>query len=97
MAAWLLDVLPPCFRHHPVLRPHPAALAPIVRHQARGSVDGARDGYRAAQEPAGLVPPHAVDELLTAYRAERFKLAATARAAELVERALRDAVPHPGR
>lgn len=49
-----------------------------------------RRGYRMARpELAESVPPHAVDSVLAAYRAEGYKLVATARAVELVERALR--------
>jgi hypothetical protein len=35
------------------------------------------------------VPPHAVQELLTAYRAEGFRLAGIARGVVMVEQALR--------
>jgi hypothetical protein len=35
------------------------------------------------------LPPHAVDGVTAAYRVEGFQLAATARAVELVERAIR--------
>jgi hypothetical protein len=69
----------------------------MARHYARGSAEGARRGYRAARaELAASVPPHAVEELLAAYRAEGYKLAAAERAVSLVEHALRDAAPPPG-
>jgi hypothetical protein len=88
--AWLLDVVPPEYRQYGVLRRHPAALAAMARYYARGCVEGARRGYRTAgRELAEQVPPHAVDGLLAAYRKEGFKLAATSRSVELVERALR--------
>jgi hypothetical protein len=35
--AWLLDVLPPDYRRHLVLRRHPAALASVVRYSLRFS------------------------------------------------------------
>ena len=47
--AWLLDVLPPEFREHSVLRRYPAALAHMARHHARGGTEGARQGYRTAR------------------------------------------------
>jgi hypothetical protein len=68
----------------------------MARYRARASLEGARRGYRTARtELAESVPLHAVDGVLAAYRAEGYKLAATARAVELVGRALRgqDLVP----
>jgi hypothetical protein len=88
--AWLLEVVPPDFRLHGVLRRHPAALAAMARHHTTACVEGARQGYRTARtELAQQVPPHAVDAVLSAYRTEGRRLAATAKAVELVERALR--------
>lgn len=88
MTAWLLDVVPPEYRQYDVLRRHPAALAAMARYYARGCVEGAH-GYRTARgELAEHIPPHAIDGLLAAYRTEGFKLAATSRSVELVERAL---------
>ncbi len=88
---WLLDVAPPEYWQYAVLRRHPVALAAMARYYAAGCVDGARRGFRSARkELAEHVPPHAVDGLLAAYRTEGFKLAATCRSVELVERALRE-------
>ena len=92
--AWLLDVLPPDFRQHSVLRRYPAALAHLARHHARGGAEGARQGYRTARTELGdFIPPHAVDAVLAAYRTEGSRLAAVARGAELVEHALRRQAP----
>src|ERR1700685_2604130 len=77
--AWLLDVVPPDFRLHGVLRRHPAALAAMARHHTHG---------RTRTELGEATPPHAVDAVLAAYRTEGRRLAATARAVALVERAL---------
>jgi hypothetical protein len=94
--AWLLDVLPPDYRRHPVLRRYPAALASVARYYSRASVAGAREGYRTARAELGVaLPPHAVDGVLAAYRVEGFKLAATVRGVELVERAIRGEVFAP--
>jgi hypothetical protein len=88
--AWLLDVLPPDYRRHPVLRRHPAALASMARHHAHACVEGARRSYRTARAELGVaLPPHAVDGVLAAYKKEGFALAATARSVDLVERAIR--------
>jgi hypothetical protein len=87
--AWLLDVVPPDFRLHGVLRRHPAALAAMARHHTQACVEGARAGYRTTRTELGeAIPPHAVDAVLAAYRTEGRRLAATARAVGLVERAL---------
>jgi hypothetical protein len=87
--AWLFEVVPPDFRLHGVLRRHPAALAAMARHHTAACVEGARQGYRTARtELAETVPPHAVDAVLAAYRTEGRRLAATAKAVELVERAM---------
>jgi hypothetical protein len=65
-------------------------LAVIARHVVTGAVDGARAGYRIARTELGeAAPPHAVDAALQAYKDEGRRLAAAARAAGLVERALR--------
>jgi hypothetical protein len=89
---WMLDELVPYLRAHPIRR-YPVALAAIARHVTAGAADGARAGYRAARTELGTaLPPHAVDTALAAYRDEGRRLAAAAKAAELVERALRGEV-----
>jgi hypothetical protein len=86
---WLLEWTPG-YRLSPVLRRHPVMLAYIARHTLDGAVEGARQGYRVARTALGeAVPPHAVDDALVAYRDEGRRLAAAARGARLLERALR--------
>ena len=93
---WLLDVVPPDYRLHGVLRRYPVALATMARYHSAACVEGAREGYRTARtELAGTLPPHAIDTVLAAYRKEGARLAATARAVGLVERALRGEVFTP--
>jgi hypothetical protein len=88
--AWLLDVVPPDFRLHGVLRRHPVALAAMARHHTQACVEGARDGYRTARTELGeALPPHAIDAVLAAYRTEGRRLASTAKAVLLIEEALR--------
>lgn len=90
---WLLDVVPPDYRLHGVLRRYPVALATLARYHSKACVEGARQGYRTARtELAGVLPPHAIDTVLAAYRKEGARLAATAEAVDLVERALRGEV-----
>jgi len=87
---WLLDVVPPDYRLHGVLRRYPVALAALARYHSKACVEGARQGYRTARtELAGVLPPHAIDTVLAAYRKEGARLAGTAEAVDLVERALR--------
>jgi hypothetical protein len=93
---WLLDVVPPDYRLHGVLRRYPIALATMARYHAKACVEGARQGYRTARTELGsALPPHAVDTVLAAYRKEGARLAAIASAVELVERALRGEVFTP--
>jgi hypothetical protein len=87
--AWLLTVVPADLQVHGVLRRHPVALASVARHLLTACVDGARSGYRTARTELGPhLPPAAVEAVLSAYRSEGGRLAAAARGAELVERAL---------
>jgi hypothetical protein len=68
----------------------------MARYHTKACVEGAREGYRTARtELAGVLPPHAIDTVLAAYRKEGARLAATARAVGLVERALRGEVFSP--
>ncbi len=93
---WLLDVVPPDYRLHGVLRRYPVALATMARYHSKACVEGARQGYRTARtDLAGALPPHAIDTVLAAYRKEGARLAATAEAVDLVERALRGEVFTP--
>lgn len=90
---WLLQVSPAEYRQYAVLRRCPAALAAAARHHAVACVEGARQGYRTVRTELGEhIPPHAVDAVLNAYHSEGKRLVATARAVELVERALRGEV-----
>jgi hypothetical protein len=94
--AWLLDVVPADYRLHGVLRRYPLGLAAMATHHARACVAGAREGYRNARtEVGGALPPHALEALLAAYRAEGRRLVATAQAVDLVARALRGEVFTP--
>jgi hypothetical protein len=88
--SWLLDVVPPDYRLHGVLLRHPVALAALARHHLAACVEGARQGYRCARAELGKdLPPGGLAAVLAAYQAEGRRLVATARAAELVSRALR--------
>jgi len=88
--AWLLDVVPPDYRLHGVLQRHPVALATLARRHLTACVEGARQGYRTARTELGdVLPVSGLDAVLAAYRSEGRRLVNSARAADLVERALR--------
>jgi hypothetical protein len=87
---WLLDVVPPDYRLHGVLLRHPVALASLARQHVAACIEGARQGYRNVRAEFGRdLPPSGVDAILAAYQTEGRRLVATARAVELVSRALR--------
>jgi hypothetical protein len=92
---WLLDVVPPDYRLHGVLRRHPLALAVLARHHLAACVQGAREGYRTARTELASLPPGGVDAVLEVYRAEGRRLVETAQAVDLVGRALRGEVFTP--
>jgi hypothetical protein len=88
--AWLLEVVPPDYRLHGILRRHPIALAVLAHHHLAACVEGARRGYRGARTELGeVLPPQGIDAVLAAYRAEGSRLVATALAVDLVGRGLR--------
>ena len=87
---WLLDVVPPDYRLHGVLRRHPVALATLATRHLAACVEGARQGYRTARtELGGVLPVNGLDAVLAAYRTEGRRLVTAAHAANLVEQALR--------
>jgi hypothetical protein len=87
---WLLDVVPPDYRLHGVLLRHPVALASLARHHLAACIEGARQGYRGVRAEFGRdLPPSSVAAILAVYQTEGRRLVATAKAAELVDRALR--------
>ena len=94
---WLLDVVPPDYRLHGVLVRHPVALATLARHHLAACVEGARQGYRSARAELGDdLPPGGLAAVLSAYQTEGQRLVATARAVDLVGRALRGETFVPG-
>jgi hypothetical protein len=88
--SFLLDVVPPDYRLHGVLVRHPVALAALARHHLEACVQGAREGYRCARTELGKdLPPASLAAVLAAYKTEGQRLVATAKAVDLVSRALR--------
>jgi len=88
--SWLLDVVPPDYRLHGILLRHPVALAALARHHIAACIEGARRGYRGVRGELGRdLPPSGITAVLSAYQTEGRRLVATARAVDLVDRALR--------
>ncbi|MGI5119195.1 hypothetical protein ACQEU5_06565 [Marinactinospora thermotolerans] len=93
---WLFDQVPADYRLHGVLRRHPVALARLVRHHVAGCLEGARQGYRTLRlDLRDYLPPHALDQVMNAYLEEGRRAAATLRAVDLVDEALRGAATRP--
>jgi hypothetical protein len=89
-----------------VLLRHPLALATLAGHHVAACVEGARQGYRTARAELGPdLPPGGINAILAVYQSEGRRLVETARAVDLVTRALRGEAfvppmagsPDPGR
>lgn len=89
VVGWLLDLCPPGYRGHEVLRRHPVALARLAAQHAEATLQAARTSYAGARRDlAGWVPPEAIEETLAALSREGAHLAARVREVGLVEEAL---------
>jgi hypothetical protein len=87
---WLLDVVPPDYRLHGVLVRHPVALASLAKYHVAACIDGARQGYRHVRAELGKdLPPASIAAVLAAYQTEGRRMVATAKAVDLISRALR--------
>ena len=87
---WLFDLCPPDYRAHEVLRRHPVVLARFAAEHCRAGAAAARQGLATVRaELKGVVPPEAVEAAVAAYEREGARLAAAARAVDLVAAALR--------
>jgi hypothetical protein len=88
--AWLLDLCPPDYRAHEVLRRFPVVLARFAAHHVTAGVEASRTALATVRaELREVVPPHAVDAAAAALEREGARLLATRRAVALVEDALR--------
>lgn len=88
--AWLLDLCPPDYRAHEVLRRHPVVLARFAAWHVSAAVDAARRGLADARaDLRDVVPPDAVEAAVVALEREGARLTTAARAVALVEQALR--------
>lgn len=88
--SWLLEIVPPEYRHYGVLRRYPVALAKLAREHVEGCLEAARTGFRSVRtELNPALPPHAVQAVLDVYRQEGLRLAALAKAVAFVEAEIR--------
>lgn len=88
--AWLLDLCPPDYRAHQVLRRYPVVLARFAAGHVAANVQAARDGLKGLRaELRGLVSPEVVEAALVAYDSEGRRLAKAGRQIALVDAALR--------
>ena len=88
--AWLLDLCPPDYRAHEVLRRHPVILARFAAEHVAAGVAAAKQGLATARaELRDLVPPEAIDAAVAAYEREGDRLAAAGRSVAAVAAALR--------
>lgn len=87
---WLLDLCPPDYRAHDVLRAYPVVLARFARGHVESAVVAARQGLRTLRaDLRGVVPPDVVEAAIAAYDREGRRLVQTGRQVALVEAALR--------
>jgi hypothetical protein len=88
--AWLLDLCPPDYRGHDVLKRHPAILARFAAHHVAATLIGTREAYsRARAELRDVAPPEAIAAALRALEHEGIHLVGAQREIALVEEALR--------
>ena len=88
--AWLFDLVPPDYRAHEVLRRYPVLLARFAADHVDAGLEAARKGWRTVRvELADQLPVAAIEAPMTAYAREGTRLAAPARAGEVVAGALR--------
>lgn len=88
--AWLFDQVPADYRLHGVLRRHPVALSRLARQYVSAALEAAREGYRTARvDLRDHMPPHALDQVMSAYLAEGRRMAEVLRSVEALDTALR--------
>ena len=88
--AWLLELVPPDYRAHEVLRRYPVLLARFARDHVAAGLEAARAGWRTVRvELADDLPADAMEAAIAAYEREGARLAAAARGVGVVAGALR--------
>lgn len=86
---WLLDLAPPEFRGHPVLRKHPRVLGWAVDRYLEGEVQALRGAYAQARATFhDQLDAMAIEEVLVALELEGVRLTKSVRQVGLVNDAL---------
>jgi hypothetical protein len=88
--AWLLDVCPPEYRGHLVLRNHAVVLARFALLHVEAGQAAVRRGLSEARAVLrDVADPDTIEAAVLTWQAEEARLTAERRAVELVEEALR--------
>ncbi|WP_338752081.1 hypothetical protein [Janibacter alittae] len=87
--AWLLDLCPPEYRSHAVLRRHPVALAWLADHHVAAQVEAMRRAYRTVRVDLGeALPTATVTAVLVCLEHEGLRLRAAQRGIALIREVL---------
>ncbi|WP_245634597.1 hypothetical protein [Janibacter limosus] len=87
--SWLLDLCPPDYRGHAVLRRHPAALAWLTERHVAAQVEAMRQAYRTVRvDLSESLPDGTLDALLVCLEHEGLRLRAAQRGIVLIREAL---------
>ncbi|WP_242612926.1 hypothetical protein [Janibacter limosus] len=87
--SWLLDLCPPDYRGHAVLRRHPAALAWLAERHVTAQVEAMRQAYRTVRvDLSESLPEGTIDALLVCLEHEGLRLRAAQRAIVLIREAM---------
>ncbi len=87
---WLFDLCPADLRAHEVLQRQPVVLAYVAQRHVAAALRATEESVATLRaDLRDAVPPEALAEALDALQRERARLAATARAVDLVADALR--------
>jgi len=91
--AWLLDLCPPEYRGHTVLRRHPVALVWLAERHVTAQVEAMRVAYRTVRVDLGEeLPAGTVEALLVCLEHEGLRLRAAQRGIALLREAMADLV-----
>lgn len=85
----MLDLCPPDYRGHAVLRRHPVALAWLTEHHVAAQVEAMRAAYRTVRlDLSEVLPDGTIDALLVCLEHEGLRLRAAQRGILLIREAL---------
>ncbi len=89
VTAWLLDLCPPEYRGHGVLRRHPLALAWLAERHVEAQIEAMREAYRSVRvDLTEVLPAGTIEAILLCLEHEGLRLRAAQRGVTLVREAL---------